>query len=223
MLSPCSQMPPARRLDWWKELAELRLESDQALLRPVAFTDRAALAEIAFDADTWRYFVQRIDADVDLDGFIRQAVEDRAAKRRVVFVVIDKATGSVAGSMAYGNLAEADRRLEIGWSWLGRAYRGTGLNRWAKFLLLEHAFERLDCERVEFKTDVLNLQARKGLQNIGATEEGVLRSFNYMPDGRRRDAIYYSILRLEWPVVRSGLLKKGKLTRTASERGGAGQ
>ena len=223
MLSPCSQMPPARRLDWWKELAELRLESDQALLRPVAFTDRAALAEIAFDADTWRYFVQRIDADVDLDGFIRQAVEDRAAKRRVVFVVIDKATGSVAGSMAYGNLAEADRRLEIGWSWLGRAYRGTGLNRWAKFLLLEHAFERLDCERVEFKTDVLNLQARKGLQNIGATEEGVLRSFNYMPDGRRRDAIYYSILRLEWPVVRSGLLKEGKLTRTASERGGAGQ
>ena len=223
MLSPCSQMPPARRLDWWKDLAEARLESDQALLRPVAFTDRAALAEIAFDADTWRYFVQRIDADVDLDGFIRQAVEDRAAKRRVVFVVIDKATGSVAGSMAYGNLAEADRRLEIGWSWLGRAYRGTGLNRWAKFLLLEHAFERLDCERVEFKTDVLNLQARKGLQNIGATEEGVLRSFNYMPDGRRRDAIYYSILRLEWPVVRSGLLKKGKLTRTASERGGAGQ
>ena len=223
MLSPCSQMPPARRLDWWKELAELRLESDQALLRPVAFTDRTALAEIAFDADIWRYFVQRIDADADLDGFIRQAVEDRAAKRRVVFVVIDKATGSVAGSMAYGNLAEADRRLEIGWSWLGRAYRGTGLNRWAKFLLLEHAFERLDCERVEFKTDVLNLQARKGLQNIGATEEGVLRSFNYMPDGRRRDAIYYSILRLEWPVVRSGLLKKGKLTRTASERGGAGQ
>ena len=223
MLSPCSQMPPARRLDWWKDLAEARLESDQALLRPVAFTDRAALAEIAFDADTWRYFVQRIDADVDLDGFIRQAVEDRAAKRRVVFVVIDKATGSVAGSMAYGNLAEADRRLEIGWSWLGRAYRGTGLNRWAKFLLLEHAFERLDCERVEFKTDVLNLQARKGLQNIGATEEGVLRSFNYMPDGRRRDAIYYSILRLEWPVVRSGLLKEGKLTRTASERGGAGQ
>ena len=223
MLSPCSQMPPARRLDWWKDLAEARLESDQALLRPVAFTDRAALAEIAFDADTWRYFVQRIDADVDLDGFIRQAVEDHAAKRRVVFVVIDKATGSVAGSMAYGNLAEADRRLEIGWSWLGRAYRGTGLNRWAKFLLLEHAFERLDCERVEFKTDVLNLQARKGLQNIGATEEGVLRSFNYMPDGRRRDAIYYSILRLEWPVVRSGLLKEGKLTRTASERGGAGQ
>ncbi|WP_225145698.1 MULTISPECIES: GNAT family protein [unclassified Bradyrhizobium] len=207
----------------WKDLAEVRLENDYARLRPIAFTDRASLAEIAFDADIWRYFVQRIDADVDLDRFIQQAVEDTAATRRVVFAVIDKATGSMAGSMAYGNLAEADRRLEIGWSWLGRAYRGKRLNRWAKFLLLQYAFERLDCERVEFKTDVLNLQARKGLQNIGATEERVLRSFNYMPDGRRRDAIYYSILRHEWPIVRSGLLKEAKLTRAASELVGAGQ
>ena len=207
----------------WKDLAEVRLENDYVQLRPMAFTDRAALADIAFDADIWRYFVQRVDADADLDRFIQQAVEDTAALRRIVFAVMDKATGTVAGSMAYGNLAEADRRLEVGWSWLGRAYRGKGLNRWAKFLLLQHAFERLDCERVEFKTDVLNLQARKGLQNIGATEEGVLRSFNYMPDGRRRDAIYYSILRLEWPIVRSGLLKDVKLTRPASKLVGAGQ
>lgn len=207
----------------WKDLADVRLENDYAQLRPIAFTDRAALADIAFDADIWRYFVQRIDADADLDRFIEQAVEDTAAIRRVVFAVIDKATGTVAGSMAYGNLAEADRRLEIGWSWLGRAYRGKGLNRWAKFLLLQHAFERLDCERVEFKTDVLNIQARKGLKNIGATEEGVLRSFNYMPDGRRRDAIYYSVLRREWPIVRSGLLTDVKLTRAASELFGAGR
>jgi RimJ/RimL family protein N-acetyltransferase len=207
----------------WKELADARLENEYVQLQPIAFTDRAAFADIAFDADIWRYFVQRVDADADLDRFIQQAVEDTAAIRRVVFAVIDKVTGTVAGSMAYGNLAEADRRLEIGWSWLGRAYRGKGLNRWAKFLLLQHAFERLDCERVEFKTDVLNLQARKGLKNIGATEEGVLRSFNYMPDGRRRDAIYYSILRLEWPIVRSGLLKDVKLTRAASELVGKGQ
>ncbi|WP_338426271.1 GNAT family N-acetyltransferase [Sphingopyxis kveilinensis] len=217
MSSPCLQMPPTSRLDWFGQLAEVSLENDHARLRPIAPTDRAALADIAFDRDIWRYFVQRIDTDEDLDRFIEQAVEDTAACRRVVFAVIDKASGAVAGSMAYGNLAEADRRLEIGWSWLGRAHRGKGLNRWAKFLLLQHAFERLECERVEFKTDVRNLQARKGLQNIGATEEGVLRSFNYMPDGRRRDAIYYSILRREWPAVRSGLLKERKLTRPASE------
>ncbi|MGB8843143.1 MAG: GNAT family protein [Aliidongia sp.] len=206
----------------WKDLAATQLENDHALLRPITHADRAALAEIAFDPDIWRYFVQRIDGDEDLDRFISQAVEDNAAFRRVVFAVIDKATGKLAGSMAYGNMAEADRRLEIGWSWLGRAHRGQGLNRWAKFLLLQHAFDRLDSERVEFKTDVLNLQARKGLKNIGATEEGVLRSFNYMPGGRRRNAIYYSILRAEWPIVRSGLLERAKLEKAASEMVGGG-
>lgn len=222
MLSPCSQRPPTKTLDWFRDLAGVELENEHVRLRPVALTDRAALAEIAFDDDIWRFFVQRIDTDADLDRFIQLAVEDTAANRRAVFAVIDKGTGAVAGSMAYGNLAEADRRMEIGWSWLGRAYRGKGVNRWAKLLLLQHAFEQLDCERVEFKTDMLNLQARRGLQNIGATEEGVLRSFNYMPDGRRRDAIYYSILRREWPVVRSGLLQGAKLARPASELVGVG-
>lgn len=223
MSPPCSQRRPTMTLDWFRELAGLELENEHVRLRPFTLTDRSALAEIAFDAEIWRYFVQRIDDDADLDRFIQLAVEDTAANRRAVFAVIDKGTGAVAGSMAYGNLAEADRRLEIGWSWLGRAYRGKGVNRWAKFLLLQHAFERLDCERVEFKTDVLNLQARRGLQNIGATEEGVLRSFNYMPDDRRRDAIYYSILRREWPIVRSGLLEGAKLTRAAGELVGVGQ
>lgn len=223
MSSTCSQLPPDTMPDWSRDLAGLDLENEHVRLRPIALDDRPALAQIAFDAEIWHYFVQRIDNDADLDRFIQLAVEDTAANRRVVFSVIDKATGALAGSMAYGNLAEADRRLEIGWSWLGRAHRGKGINRWAKFLLLQHAFERLDCERVEFKTDILNLQARQGLRNIGATEEGVLRSFNYMPDARRRDAIYYSILRREWPVVRSGLLQGAKLPRPASETVGAGQ
>jgi RimJ/RimL family protein N-acetyltransferase len=110
------------------------------------------------------------------------------------------------------NLAERDGRLEIGWSWLGRRFQGQGINRWAKFLLLEHAFERMGAERVEFKTDKLNVQARQGLRNIGATEEGTLRSFNPMPDGRRRDAVFYSVLRAEWPLVRAQLSTRPKVT-----------
>ncbi|WP_235609236.1 GNAT family N-acetyltransferase, partial [Frankia casuarinae] len=80
----------------------------------------------------------------------------------------------------------------------------------AKVLLLEHAFERLGALRVEFKTDVLNTQARGGLRNIGAVEEGVLRSYNPMPDGRRRDAIYYSVLVEEWPIVKKTLAERPK-------------
>lgn len=201
----------------WMGLDETRLETDAVLLRPLRRDDRVALAAIAFDPDIWRYFVQRVTNEEELDRFLELALEDTAAGRRIVFGVVDKASGRLAGSMAYGNLAEAEQRLEIGWSWLGRDFRGREVNRWAKFLLLEHAFERLSCERVEFKTDVLNLQARKGLLNIGAVEEGVFRGYNNMPDGRRRDAVYYSILKREWPAVRRGLTGPGRLTAPATE------
>ena len=200
----------------WSSLCTLRLANEHVLLRPLAVTDRPELATIAFDDDIWRYFVQRVVTDADLDAFLRTAIDDTAAGRRIVFGVVDRSTGRLAGSMAYGNLAEADRRVEIGWSWLGADHRGKGINRWAKFLLLDHAFERLGCERVEFKTDVLNIPARRGLANIGATEEGVFRSYNYMPGGRRRDAVWFSVLRPEWPVVRDGLIAAPKLAAPAS-------
>ncbi|HEV7239246.1 MAG TPA: GNAT family protein [Thermoanaerobaculia bacterium] len=195
----------------WEQACEARLENEHVLLRPIVAEDREQFGAIAFDPDTWRYFVGRITTEEDLDRFIATAIDDIAAGRRVAFAVISKAAGAIAGSMSYGNMAEKDKRLEIGWSWLGKPYRGAGINRWAKYLLLEYAFETLACERVEFKTDVLNLQARKGLLNIGAKEEGVLRSYNFMPDGRRRDAIFYSILRREWPDVKEALRLNDKV------------
>jgi RimJ/RimL family protein N-acetyltransferase len=189
----------------WETLAPRTLDNEHVLLRPIRPEDRESLREIAMDAAIWRYFVVMIESDADFDKFFDAALDDTMEGRRVVFHITDKASGRAAGSMSYGNLAERDRRLEIGWSWLGRAFRGSGVNRWSKLLMLEHAFERLGCERVEFKTDVLNLQARRALLKIGATEEGVLRSYNVMPGGRRRDAIYYSVLRREWPQVKEAL------------------
>jgi RimJ/RimL family protein N-acetyltransferase len=141
---------------------------------------------------------------------LNDAVRDIENGSRLVFTIIQKSTSRIAGSMAYGNISSSEKKLEIGWSWLGKQFQGTGVNGWAKYLMLEFAFETLECERIEFKTDVLNIQARRGLQNIGATEEGVLRSFNYMPDNRRRDAIYYSILKNEWPAAKNKILTKHK-------------
>ncbi|WP_025617494.1 GNAT family N-acetyltransferase [Salinispora cortesiana] len=190
----------------WAEKAAHVLENQHVRLHPVTESDREGIRAVAMDPHIWRYFVTAVENEADFTTFFDTCLADQAAGRRVVFVVTDLTTGRTAGSMSYGNLAEADARLEIGWSWLGRDFRGKGVNRWAKYLLLEHAFDRLGAERVEFKTDVRNEQARKGLRNIGAVEEGTLRSFNYMPGGRRRDAIFYSVLRAEWPGVKQHLI-----------------
>jgi RimJ/RimL family protein N-acetyltransferase len=197
----------------WTELAAARLENEHVLLRPIEPADRAALHAVAMDPEIWRYFLMLIETGADFDAFFDAAVADQAAGRRVVYHITDKGTGRTAGSMSFCNMAESDGRIEIGWSWLGTAFQGTGVNRWAKYLMLEHAFERMGVERVEFKTDELNVQARRGLRNIGATEEGTLRSFNPMPGGRRRNAVFYSVLRAEWPSVREQLLNRSKVGR----------
>ena len=190
----------------WAQIVADRLENDRALLTRVTENHREAIRAVAMNPTIWRYFVSRVESDVDFEAFFDTMLADDTAGARVVYVVVDKASGRVAGSMSYGNLSEKDLRLEIGWSWLGVDFQGIGLNGQAKLLLLQQAFGSMGAERVEFKTDVLNLQARQGLLNIGAVAEGVLRSFNPMPDNRRRDAIYYSILRSEWPEVEQRLL-----------------
>lgn len=192
----------------WAKLKDVVLVNDRVELRRVRLTDRAAFERIAFEPEIWEYFVARISTMDELDDFLETAIADTACGTRIVFAITERGSGLVVGSSAYGNLAPSERRVEIGWSWLAAEARRTGVNRAAKLALLDHAFGELDCERVEFKTDVLNTTARTALSRLGAKEEGVLRSFNYMPGGRRRDVIYYSILRGEWPDVRERLTAK---------------
>ncbi|EAY4774543.1 GNAT family N-acetyltransferase [Salmonella enterica] len=194
----------------WQTTASATLENEHVILRPVREDDRESVRALARDSHIWRYFVFRVSSDDEFEAFFNAMLGDQATGARAVFIVVDKASGQIAGSMSFGNMVEKEARLEIGWSWLGEVFRGKGINRWAKYLLMRHAFEELCAIRVEFKTDVLNLQARAGLRNIGAKEEGVLRSFNFMPDGRRRDAIFYSVLADEWPWVSDALQRRAK-------------
>jgi len=187
----------------WNQTATAMLENDRVLLRAVREEDRQAMRELAQDSEIWQYFVFRADSDEQFEIFFNAMLCDQAAGTRAVFTIVDKNCGQIAGSMSIGNMVQQEARLEIGWSWLGRDFRGTGVNRHAKYLLMRHAFETLNAIRVEFKTDVLNTRARAGLRGIGATEEGTLRSFNFMPDNRRRDAIFYSVLAHEWPGVKA--------------------
>ena len=151
---------------------ENTLENERVRLRRIRIDDYAAFERIVFEPEIWEYFVARIQAPDDLSRFIEQAIQDTLNGTRIVFAIIDRRTDRIVGSTAYGNLAEGERRLEIGCTWLCRDARRTGINRAVKFELLKHAFETLECERVEFKTDILNAGARAGLAGIGAEEEG---------------------------------------------------
>jgi RimJ/RimL family protein N-acetyltransferase len=182
---------------------DLTLETNRAILRPLNVNDYTTFLQLAQqDMDMWYYFSYNLADEKQLQKWFEIAFTDKAANTRRPFTIIDKVTGEIGGSSSLGNISMHDLRAEIGWSWLGKNFRSTGLNRHAKFAMMRYAFEELDFERIEFKTDEQNARARKGLQNVGGIEEGILRSHMTMWNNRRRTSIYYSVLKNEWPKLR---------------------
>jgi RimJ/RimL family protein N-acetyltransferase len=182
---------------------DIILESAKVRLRPLDITDQEHLTQFALSQNIWTYFALKMSDLTSITNYIEDALEQRASRLRYTFIIEDPVTKTIMGSTAFGNFSKNDNRIEFGWSWIGKEFQGTGVNMHVKFLLSEFAFTILDLERIEAKTDVLNLRARKALIKIGMTEEGILRSHTLMPDGRRRDTIFYSILKDEWPSLQA--------------------
>ena len=178
------------------------LETPRVLMRLIQPDDFNEFSKITKDPVIWKYFTFNLADDDQLKNWINEALQAREAAIRMPFTIIDKDINKITGSTSYGNISFYDKRLEIGWSWLGTEYMGTGVNHHAKFALLSHAFEALNIERVEIKTDNLNERAKAALRKIGMQEEGVLRSHMQMWNNRRRDSIYYSIIKDEWEAVK---------------------
>ena len=172
---------------------DLVLQSERIKLRPLEREDLSPLLELTQDPALWTYFTHDLSTLAGLEAW----AAGYFAGDRFQFVVVDQASQQLLGSTGFGNYFPRDQRIEIGWTWLGKSAQGTGTNREMKSLMLAYAFEELGMLRVEFKTDVLNLPARKALLRLGATEEGILRSHTLMTHGRRRDTIYYSFLKGE--------------------------
>lgn len=151
----------------------------------------------------WAYLPRACFVDMaDTRQWIDEALEDPAA---LPFVILETTKNKVVGSTRYLHIRPQHRSLEIGWTWLGHEWQRTEVNTQVKTLLLTHAFERLGCIRVEFKTDARNLRSQRALERIGATREGVLRQHMIVQGGHYRDSVYFSVIDSEWPEVKGRL------------------
>lgn len=178
---------------------EIILENAAVLLRPLKMSDFDNLLNIATeDGNLFQFFSKAAYSETLLRDYIDNAMQERKNKTRYHFIIFDKKKNAYSGSTGFLNISNADSRVEIGSTWIGKDFQRTGLNRNCKFLLLSYAFEELGAERVELKTDERNTKSRNAIEKIGGKFEGILRSHTLMHDGFRRNTVYYGILKNEW-------------------------
>jgi N-acetyltransferase len=177
-------------------------------LEPLQLKHLDLLWEIAADKKIWRWYPFQLDTHVNLRDYLEDSVRQRERGLHLPFVTIDEKSGKIVGSTRFMNIDVANKRVEIGSTWLALQWQRTYINTEAKLLMLTHAFENWECVRVELKTDALNEQSRHAILRLGAREEGILRKHVITESGRIRDTVYYSIINTEWPEVRAGLKSK---------------
>jgi RimJ/RimL family protein N-acetyltransferase len=186
---------------------EILLENEFVRLEPLKMSHLDFLVLIAEQTpDLLKFSPSPFGDRAALQDYIQIALDEKSNLNRYPFVIFDKQKEKYAGSTSFADISAKNQRLEIGWTWIGKDFQGTGLNKNCKFLMLRYAFEILAFERVEFKADSRNLQSRRAIEKIGATYEGELRSHTLMNDGYRRHTVYYSILKDEWQAVKQNIL-----------------
>lgn len=175
------------------------------VLEPLAPEHADALFAAADDPSMFRYLSERLETLEDHRGYVQRGLAERDAGRAIPFGIRLRGDGAIVGTTRFAAIDLTHRRAEIGWTWIARRVQRTAVNTECKRLLLGHAFESMQLNRVELKTDALNQVSRAAIARIGAKPEGIFRSHMVMPDGRVRDTAWFSIVRDEWPVVRDAL------------------
>jgi N-acetyltransferase len=179
--------------------AEYILEDERVLLRPLQESDIEYLLPYALnEPDNWRYSSASGYGEERLRGYIQTTLDARKNGDQYPFIVFDKQTQQYAGSTRFYDIQPANQMLQLGYTWYGGRFRGTGLNKHCKFLLLQFAFEELGMYRVEFRADARNERSIAAMKSIGCKPEGIIRSHMWLEDGTRRDSIVLSILKEEW-------------------------
>ena len=187
---------------------DLIIENERVQLRPLSITDHAFLLPFSLkEPDLWTYSLTSAAGEEKLEKYLQSALEVRAVETGYPFLVFDKKTQKIAGCTRFYGMDFYHKTLNIGYSWYGKEFQRTGLNRHCKLLLLTHAFEALKMERVEFRADAKNAKSIAAMQGIGCTLEGTLRN-NCAAESGRRNSVVLSIIKSEWPQVKAALVAK---------------
>jgi RimJ/RimL family protein N-acetyltransferase len=190
--------------------APVTLEGSIVRLEPVGRQHAQLFWEAAKESleDIFRWIPYSMQTPADFERLIDKAFTEQERGESVVFATVERSSQRVIGSTRFMNIDRANRRVEIGSTWIAPAWQRTAINTEAKFLMLRHAFEMWQCMRVELKTDALNQKSRNAILRLGAKEEGTLRKHLVTSTGRVRDTVYFSILDSEWPGVKARLEEK---------------
>jgi N-acetyltransferase len=189
-------------------IAPVSLSTDRLTLRPLSLSDVSALGEAAGDGELWEKKTTTVPRPEGFEAYVQKALELQEAGLALPFATIVSDGNRVVGSTRYMNIDAANHRVEIGTTWIAKSWQRTFVNTHAKFLMLRHAFEVLDCLAVEIRTHARNDQSRAAIERLGARLDGILRQHMIMPDGHIRDTAVYSILRDEWPGVKANLERR---------------
>jgi RimJ/RimL family protein N-acetyltransferase len=196
------EMKQVRRMD----IHPITLNGKFIRLEPMSKDHVPALARVGLEPLIWQNMIYGpITTEDDLRQWVGEMLRRQALGGDLPFTVIQQASGQPIGATRYMEIRPQHRNLEIGGTWYGLDYQGSGVNAEAKYLLLRQAFEVWGCVRVQIKTDVRNTRSQRAIERLGAVKEGVLRDHIILPDGFVRSSVMYSILAAEWPAVKQGL------------------
>ena len=191
-------------------IAPFSLEGSHVRLESLRPEHAALLWEIAKDHldNLFSWIPYRLQSLQDFQAFNRQVLGEQKRGLSIPFATVEPSSDRVIGTTRYMNMDLANRKVEIGSTWIAPQWQRTVINTEAKYLMLRHAFETWKCLRVELKTDAMNQRSRRAILRLGAKEEGTLRKHMLTWSGRQRDSVYFSILDAEWPEVKAELGRK---------------
>ena len=184
-----------------------QLENDHVKLTLLDLSNYKNLSSIAEEKDLVYFSPSAISPPDELKAYVQRAVDRYYNKTAIPFIIYDKKKGAYAGSTRFALINWKNKVLHIGWTWIGREFQGTGLNKHVKALMLEYAFEVMKFDKVEFRVDKRNIRSRKAIEKIGGTLEGILRKDTLMLDGFKRSTCCYGILNEEWPNIRKHIFQ----------------